>query len=616
MDVVGIMETLRSILPLLLAISFSFAVTARPANSDELAVSNELASDVPAFRGPVDLVLLDNDRFAVSANELSSSLSLIELSSGSVLSEISLPARPVDIAVTKQQLLVVTCSDAGQVVLLQRDGRQLTQLAAIDVGFLPSGLAVTSTGGRAFVSLMATGEVAELDLNTQQLIRKFPVGKWPRYLALTHDDTRLAVGVSGESRISILSTESGEELHDAILSGGVNFGQMQMSASGEHVYFPWMIYRTNPINVRNIRLGWVLASRIARINVLEEEYREAISLDVPGQAVADPHGIAITPDQQKMACTSAGTHELLVYRLSDLPFVGAGGPGDLIDRELQRDAERFWRIPLGGRPLGVVPSSNGQTVVVANHTRDMLQIVDLEARRVIQEISLGRRPTDEQELLVHQGREIFHDATRSLDQWYSCQSCHVQGGTNSKAMDTFNDGTAYTTKTVLPLYSVTRTEPWTWHGWQTDLDASLQNSFVSTMQGEPATAQEIEALRAYMDSLELPPNPFRIAGELSPAAQRGQKVFEQAGCVDCHAGQRFSDGEIHDVGLGSKEDKYDGFNTPSLVGVYMKPRLLHDGRSKSLESVLQDWHRPEDLGAGLSLTEEQIADLVQYLKSL
>jgi cytochrome c peroxidase len=88
------------------------------------------------------------------------------------------------------------------------------------------------------------------------------------------------------------------------------------------------------------------------------------------------------------------------------------------------------------------------------------------------------------------------------------------------------------------------------------------------------------------------------------------------GCAECHAGSLFTDGLNHDVGLGNASDKYKGFNTPSLVGVYAKVRLLHDGRAKSLEDVLTKWHTPSEIGGGAELTSEQLEQLVAYLKTL
>ena len=77
-------------------------------------------------------------------------------------------------------------------------------------------------------------------------------------------------------------------------------------------------------------------------------------------AVGDPHGLALSPDEQTLVCTASGTHELLVFKLPGLPFQDYGGPGDHIDADLLKDRERFYRIPLGGRPMAVRYSQRWQ----------------------------------------------------------------------------------------------------------------------------------------------------------------------------------------------------------------------------------------------------------------
>jgi mono/diheme cytochrome c family protein len=380
-----------------------------------------------------------------------------------------------------------------------------------------------------------------------------------------------------------------------------------------------MIYRTNPINVRNIQLGWVLASRIGRVRLDGPAYREAISLDVPRLAVADPHGLALTPNEHRLAVTSSGTHELLVYRLQDLPFVGAGGPGDLIDPQLTRDDDLFYRLELGGRPMGLAARQDNKSLLCANYTLDTLQVIDIEARKVVHSIPLGTTPDNPSAREIHRGMEIFYDAERSLDQWYSCHSCHLDGGSNAKPMDTWNDGTELTPKTVIPLFGSTETAPWTWHGWQEDYVESLQNSFVTTMQGKSAPPEDLAALQAYLKQLEPSPNPFRRTSEVSQqAVARGRELFtsSEIGCADCHSGPSYTDGKIHDVGLSGESDKYDGFNTPSLINVYHKVRLLHDGRARTLKDVLSKWHKPEEIGGGGTLSPSQLDDLIQYLQTL
>ncbi|MCA9073217.1 MAG: c-type cytochrome, partial [Planctomycetaceae bacterium] len=329
-----------------------------------------------------------------------------------------------------------------------------------------------------------------------------------------------------------------------------------------------------------------------------------------------PHGLAISKDEKRIVVSAPGTHELLIYGLPNLPFIGVGGPGDLIDRRLLNNRDMFYRLNLGGRPMGLEMATDSRTVYVSNYLRNSVQIVDIEEGTIEAEISLGGPATPS---LARQGQAIFYDGRRSLDQWYSCHSCHQNGGTNSRPMDTFNDGSALSFKTVLPLYNVTRTKPWTWHGWQEDLENAMHKSMTSTMLGRAPSDEDVKALLAYLDALEPPPNPFREAdGSLSVAAQRGKKVFEssKAGCANCHNGPYFSDGKVHDVGLGSPDDKYQGFNTPSLLGVYRRVRLLHHGRAKSLEDLLTDLHAPSKVAGEGELTDQQMQDLIAYLKSL
>ena len=150
----------------------------------------------------------------------------------------------------------------------------------------------------------------------------------------------------------------------------------------------------------------------------------------------------------------------------------------------------------------------------------------------------------------------------------------------------------------------------------------MRKSLHDTMLGPEPTESDVEAMIAYFDQLQPPPNPFAQAAardaKLQQSVERGRDVFHGnvAGCADCHKGEYLTDGKVHDVGLGSEKDAFDGYNTPSLVGAWQRVRLLHDGRAKSLEEVLTGDHNPEKVTGNGALTLEQRADLVAYLKTL
>ena len=568
------------------------------------------------FRGPIDVVLSVDGQFLITVNQLSDSVSLVDTRSHQVIAEHKVGDHPSSITRLGNDRVLVSCSRAGTIVDLKFDASGLQQQAEYKVGFEPVGLTADAKHMRAYVGQASGSSIAVIDLQSGSMSKRVEVGPWPRYLTLSPDGSRLAVGCSGDGKVYVVDTAKDEVLYDEPFSGGINLGHMQASRDGKYAYVPWMIYRTNPINVRNIQLGWVLASRIARVRLDGSADREAIALDVPRIAIADPHGLAITDNEHRLVVTASGTHELLVYRLKDLPFEGAGGPGDLIDRRLLADRDMFYRIELGGRPMGLALAADNRTAYIANYLQDAIQVVDIESKEVAQPISLGQMPS---RTVAHRGMEIFYDGRRSLDQWYSCHTCHYNGGVNSKAMDTENDGSINTFKTVLPLEKLHQTAPWTWHGWQTDKSDAMKRSFTKTMQGPDINSEDVHAILTYLETLEIPPSPHRQSdGSLSPAAQRGQAVFrsEVAGCARCHTGPLLTDGQIHDVGLGGEKDRYSGYNTPMLIGLYRKVRYLHDGRTKSLEQVLTDYHAPENVTGNGKLSEEQRADLLEYLKSL
>lgn len=173
--------------------------------------------------------------------------------------------------------------------------------------------------------------------------------------------------------------------------GALNIGHLQCSADGTYVYFPWMIYRQNPINAGNIKAGWVLASRIGRVRLDGPARRQAISLDPRGRAVANPFGLALSSDQQYIVATASGTQELLIDRMADLVFQDHGGPGDHIDPWLLGSEERLCRIHLGGRPMAVRLSCDDRLAYVANYLKNAVPVVDLREHRVVRTIELGGR---------------------------------------------------------------------------------------------------------------------------------------------------------------------------------------------------------------------------------
>ncbi|TDS12045.1 hypothetical protein DFQ03_3434 [Maribacter caenipelagi] len=167
---------------------------------------------------------------------------------------------------------------------------------------------------------------------------------------------------------------------------------------------------------------------------------------------------------------------------------------------------------------------------------------------------------------------------------------------------------------------------------------------------------QLYALAKYIYSLNAPKNPISQPEEL---VNKGQRIFAKEGCVTCHAPPYFSnnmllpvDGFTFPKSYKSKLDIFDisvgtdpqlamstrrgtGFyKVPSLIGVWNRQALLHDGSISSLEELLskerlQDNFERTGYNAtyntsqkveghpfGLELSTENKQALIAYVNSL
>jgi mono/diheme cytochrome c family protein len=586
------------------------------------------------FRSPIDVALVGEGRWAVTANATSDTASLIDRQAACVADERSVGRRPVAVTAAGLHGVLVVAAEEGDLVRLDIEAGRLVETGRLHLGYEPRGVAVAAESSQAFVTLSMSGGLAVVDLDQLRLLTIIDIGRLPRGVAVSPDGRTVAVSCAAGAEIVLVDAGTGE-IRSRHSFHGINVGPPAFTAAGDTLFFPWTYEAGSHPSKGNIRRGWVTGSRLGRLDLagprdsgLPGGPLRGLTLDVAGAAVGDVTALLVAEGsggtRRDILVTAGGTHELL--RLTDssgedrepLPYTQISG-SEVMDRRLAADPSRFRRLELGGRPQGIRLSAADRRAVVANYLLDAVQEIDLDTFEVVGSVPLSlAEPRSAEAELVRHGETIFLDARRSLDQWYSCHTCHFEGGGNTVTFDTLNDGSAGTPKTALPLYRLADTGPWTWHGWQDDLRASLRTSLVETMQGPEPSAADIESLLAYLARLEPPPSPFWEAdGEMAAAIERGAALFhaERTGCTVCHAGPLGTARENHDVGLGAASDRYPAFSPPMLAGLYRKTIFLHHGRSRSLEAVLAGPHGP-DRSAGLDpLTAEEVRDLAAYLRT-
>ncbi|HXS52323.1 MAG TPA: c-type cytochrome [Usitatibacter sp.] len=138
-------------------------------------------------------------------------------------------------------------------------------------------------------------------------------------------------------------------------------------------------------------------------------------------------------------------------------------------------------------------------------------------------------------------------------------------------------------------------------------------------------SSKLPDLEAYQLTIDAPAPP---AGSFDPAAAaRGKALFEGAAhCSTCHSGDKLTDANerLHAPSEVVSEPEPNGepsyasrsatkmYRTAPLHGVWQHPPYFHNGTAATLEDVVNTYNTRQSLG----LTSDQVADLVQYLKSL
>ncbi len=584
------------------------------------------ASPDEPHRSPIALALSADGSRLLTANQTAGTVSLVDTAAGRVLHEVKTGEKPAGVALSRDGRRGAVAHWYGyDLAVLDLKDDRIAVAGRVEVGPEPRGVAVSADGSTAYVAVGVANEVVRVDLNARKVTGRLAVGREPRGAALSPDGSLLMVSNARSGDISVIDAKKWSVARTIPIDGD-NLRQVTVAADGKTGYVANMKNRRFATTRNNIDLGWVLGQRLTRVALDGSSPTfSTLSIDPQGRAASDAHGVAVSKDGKLLVISLGGTHEVMIFRTDGkrLPWRPESSR-DLLPAELLKGDGRFRRVALGGRPTELAFAPDGKTLYVANYLADAVQVVDADAAKLVRTIPLGGPRTPS---LARRGEILFHDAARSFNQWYSCNTCHSDGHTNGLDFDTLNDGRQdlstfhiRSRKKVPTLRRVTHTKPWTWHGWQDTLDDAMVESFTKSMQGPRPSKDEVKALVAYLDTLEYPKNPFRQQdGSLTPAARRGQDVFRsaKAACSSCHNGPEFSDGKIHVAGLEEPDDAYRGYNPPSLRGVYDKDPYLHDGRSRTLREALTGPHNPDTVAGGSGeLSDQEMDDLIAYLKSL
>lgn len=212
--------------------------------------------------------------------------------------------------------------------------------------------------------------------------------------------------------------------------------------------------------------------------------------------------------------------------------------------------------------------------------------------------------------VAHPGHALMHEAAGS---GAACASCHPEGGDDGHVWQ-FDVGQR---RTQTMTGGLLQTAPFHWDGNVANFNDVMEGTFVNRMGGTTPSQDEIASLETWVDAI--PARPGII--EDAEAVARGEQLFNDTGCADCHSGDRGTNNDFAAPMANFMEPGSVRLRTvavPALYEVQFHAPYMHNGVVDTLDELVSGNTAEgiEPHGNASVLNDEGRGDLVAYLRSL
>lgn len=606
----------------------------------------EKVGEVKVGRGPERVVVGPDDTVYVS-NRAERSVSVIRRGDWNEAARIPVGVEPMGLAVTPggDTLYVVnsTARDSSEHgTLMAVDTRSLTVRWELPVGEEPRGIALVDGGKRALVSLFRHSDLVTVDLSDS--------GR-PR-VQRERTDLYARANVRDSSAVNTDSPMPGVSANLSFRPRGM--ADVVLTPNGERALAPVLWAREDPLGAPTpgapqgdgslygggspCSTAGVVAPGIITFDT-EDGTPVVDDLDQcrppPEQSPDFPPSTIVSPEpthaiQGPVAAVvdPSGLWVFVVNRETDnvaiIPMDRRAGP-DIVNftgssvRQLVR---------VGSGPSGIAMTRDGRKAYVHNAFDHTVTTLVSDGASGVANVRAEGAPLvlvgDVLEPHAVAGRKLFFSALdsrmTSASVSASCASCHLDGRDDGHVWG-FPDGPRQTPS--LAGRKVTKTGPFHWSGEFPTMRDFLDATVRRRMGGSALDSVMVSQLSSFIDVIPTPDNPHKLEA-LTEAQARGALVFKKAACDTCHEGETLTNNKQADVGTfithGPIQDDAQvrklGLNTPSLLGLARTAPYLHDGSALTLKDRLLQGRDSNRHGSTAQLSDAEVDDLVEYLRTL
>lgn len=222
----------------------------------------------------------------------------------------------------------------------------------LPAGTMPTAVAVTADGQRAYVVNTEARTVSVLDLATRRSLATIPVGAFPNAIALHPDGQRAYVVERYENRLAVIDTATNAVVRH-VSTSGVLPGGIAITRDG--------------------RRGFVANSDSESVGILDLTADRPLGSLLVGKL---PFDVALTPDDAFLYVGNAEAGSVSVVRTDDPGVVAT--------------------IPVGGFPIGIAVHPSGSFAYVANAPVGDVTVIDDATHTVLTTIPVAQEssPTE------------------------------------------------------------------------------------------------------------------------------------------------------------------------------------------------------------------------------
>lgn len=500
--------------------------------------------------------------------------------------------------------------------------------ATISAGHTPGAPNLSPDGKTLMVCNQFDNDVSFIDLTKGETTDRVKVAREPVAADLTPDGKTLFVAnllPDGPAnvdyvacKVSAIDTRSKTVTAIQLVNGAEGVRGLRVSPDGKHVFLTSTMARFL-VPTTQLQRGWVATHALSVIRVSDLSLQCTILLDDVDRGFPNPWAIAFSENGDTLIVSAAGTHEIslinlpaMMEKIEAAKSDSAAAAAEDIYNDLSFVADIRKRIKLRGNGPRAITVKD-KTAYVAHYFSDSIDCIPLEEpnERSVRSIELnpGVAITP-----ARQGEIFFNDATECFQNWLSCATCHPDARTDGMNWDLLNDGMG-NPKNVKSMLLAHQTPPTTWLGARSNAMVSVRSGF-RHIEFAIRSEDDTDAVDAYLKALKPEPSPYLVNGKLSPAGERGKKLFEEQNCSACHPAPLFTDMQTHELGTTTGPDVGRPVDTPSLVEVWRTGPYMHDGRAPTIMDVLKKDGHSNILSNTAELKDEQLRDLETYILSI